>query len=611
MINASYQFAHTALPLGTQGLTDVLLRFHPTLAVQARRKLNISLVIDRSGSMAGASLKHALDAAQAVIDNLATDDMISVVVFDDVISTIIPPQHPTNKAELKQKIRQVRAGGTTNLSGGWLEGCKHVKAHYDNQAINRVLLLTDGQANEGITDKRILTNTAAQKAEEGIVTTTLGFGSWFEEDLLISMARAASGHFYFIQSKDDATDVFTIELDSLKSVIAQNLTVSLVPSPSVSIEHCLTLAKIEQQQQQFNINLGDLFDSEDKLLGLTLRLPLLDTIGTFTALNVNFSVDVIDNGSIKTLTGSLTINVPIVSVEDTANAASTGMRVDIARLKIAHAKETALNLADQKQFAPAEQTLVAVINELQAQGLHEKFEIAEEIEQLYYFASRFASKNLSNDTRKELRDQSFQGLNRNRLDLNARGTEISQEITNLNLVADVGTGIELVCIREGGKLRVKINSTQFDNTINVQFPRAMRAEGAKYVVEGLEPSADGSFYRVHGAIHRLVRVGEADIFSSPRINSIVRTSKASKAPATLADLETINSVGDSILVQCVKDGSKLRARVVSDGFEPTWNMRFPRSIREEGILYVVDEVLTAPDGKSYIACGKVKRFEQV
>ncbi len=65
-----------------------------------------------------------------------------------------------------------------------------------------------------------------------------------------------------------------------------------------------------------------------------------------------------------------------------------------------------------------------------------------------------------------------------------------------------------------------------------------------------------------------------------------------------------------MLVQCVKDGSKLRARVVSDGYEPDWNMRFPRSIHEEGMFYVVEEIKTAPDGKSYIACGDIKRFVQ-
>jgi Ca-activated chloride channel family protein len=65
-----------------------------------------------------------------------------------------------------------------------------------------------------------------------------------------------------------------------------------------------------------------------------------------------------------------------------------------------------------------------------------------------------------------------------------------------------------------------------------------------------------------------------------------------------------------VLVQCVKDGKKLRARVVSDGYDPNFNMRFPRSIREEGILYVVDEVILGPGGNSYIACGDIKRLIQ-
>jgi Ca-activated chloride channel family protein len=99
---------------------------------------------------------------------------------------------------------------------------------------------------------------------------------------------------------------------------------------------------------------------------------------------------------------------------------------------------------------------------------------------------------------------------------------------------------------------------------------------------------------------------------APGGSRTVRSSppKPSKAPATVADLETTTSVGDGVLVQCVKDGSKLRARVVSDGYNPNHNMRFPRSIREEGTLYVVEEVIEGPGGTSYIACGKIKKLVQ-
>ena len=65
---------------------------------------------------------------------------------------------------------------------------------------------------------------------------------------------------------------------------------------------------------------------------------------------------------------------------------------------------------------------------------------------------------------------------------------------------------------------------------------------------------------------------------------MVRSGRAATGPASAADLETTDSVGDGVLVQCVKEGSKLRARVVADGFDPNWNMRFPRSVREDGTL---------------------------
>jgi len=178
------------------------------------------------------------------------------------------------------------------------------------------------------------------------------------------------------------------------------------------------------------------------------------------------------------------------------------------------------------------------------------------------------------------------------------------------VVNDVGTGIELTCIRSGGKLRIKVVSEGYDNGKNVQFPRAIRAEGARYRVQGLELSNDGTFYRVQGKINRLTKPGEVDIFVTGGSTRAKSSGKASKAPPTAADLPTTDVIGDGVLVQCVKDGSKLRARVVADGYESDWNMRFPRSVREEGMIYVVDEIKTAPDGKSYIACGEIKRFLQ-
>ncbi|MEH2231869.1 MAG: VWA domain-containing protein [Nostoc sp.] len=610
MIKTSYEFDQSILAAGSSLKTNILLRFRADIAKSPRRNLNLSLVIDRSGSMAGAPLHHALKAAESVVDRLEPDDILSVVVYDDEVDSVVPPQAVTNKATLKNSIRKVRAGGITNLSGGWLKGCEHVKTRLDPQKINRVLLLTDGHANMGIQDPKILTATAGQKAEEGIITTTLGFAQGFNEDLLIGMARAATGNFYFIQSIDEATEVFSIELDSLRAVVGQNLKVTLELADGVSLVDTLSLAKVSQNDAgQAVITLGELYEGEDKLLGLSLGISSAQ-VGDLPVMKLHYSADVVQDDRIQSVSGTVDVVAKVGTVEEAAFAATSHIILELSRLTIAKAKETGLNLAEHGKHQEAEQTLRALVKDLRDKGLNENFEIAEEIDQLEYFASRIAQKALGNAGRKEMRDQTYQTMTRNRSDLVGRGVTTGDEVYAMTIVNEIGSGIELYCVREGGKLRVKVMSEGYDSTKNIQFPRAIRAEGARYVVEGLELSNERTFYRVRGKINRFAQPGETDIFVAPRQSYPTNTGKASKGPASAADLPTTDSVGDSILVQCVKDGSKLRARVVSDGYEPDWNMRFPRSVREEGMLYVVDEVKTAPDGKSYIACGEIKRFVQ-
>jgi Ca-activated chloride channel homolog len=609
MIKIGYDFDQAILPTGKALKPSLLLRFRADIPETPRRNLNLSLVIDRSGSMAGAPLHHALKAAESVVDQLGAADTFSVVVYDDAINTVVPPQAVTDQTALKTAIRRVNAGGLTNLSGGWLKGCEYVQTNLDPQRINRVLLLTDGHANVGIQDPNVLTSTSRQKAEEGVTTTTLGFGQGFNEDLLIGMARSASGNFYFIQSIDEASEVFGIELDSLRAVAGQNLTVTIELAKGVSLVDTLSLAQISQNESGATVlTLGDLYEGEDKLLGLSLAIADAP-IGNLPLMTLHYSADVVQNGAIQRVTGTTAIVATVGTIEASASSASSAVLLELSHLTIAKAKETALALAEQGQHQDAEQTLRALVQDLRNKGLHETFEIAEEIEQLNYFADQIARRALGNAGRKELRDQSFQTLSRNRSDLSGRGVAVGDEIRSMPTTQDVGSGVELQCVREGGKLRIKVLSDGYDAAKNVQFPRAIRAEGVRYIVEGLELSSDGNFYRVQGTITRLTKPGEVDFVLASR-QSHAYTGKPSKAPATAADLATTDSLGNGVLVQCVKDGSKLRARVVSDGYEPDWNMRFPRSIREEGTLYVVDEIKTAPDGKSYIACGDIKRFVQ-
>ena len=597
----------------TADTASLLLSFREDVPNPQRRPLNVALVIDRSGSMAGTPLRYALKAATDFVDRLTADDRLSIVVYDDHVDTLLDAQLVADKAAIKQLLSGVRAGGITNLSGGWLRGCELVARHQTERHVNRVLLLTDGQANAGVTNGNVLISTAAQKAEAGISTTTLGFGEHFEEDLLIGMARAAGGNFYFIQSLDDAADVFGAELDSLKAVAAQNLTVTLHPLGAAQLTDVLSLARTEPQADgRLVVRLGDVYENEDKLLGLQLSLPALAP-GPHDLLRLSYRADVIRQGALAVLSGDYVVQCTAGPLEAVVAATDPRVTLELALLRIGRDKERAVDLADAGQHAQAAALLHHVVADLRAAGLHEHFEVAEEIDQLTHYAERMARRHLDNASRKELRDQAFQGRQA-RQALAGRGLSVDAAAYALPVATDLSAGgVELACFRQGGKLRMRVVSPGFAD-LNVQFPRAIRAEGAHYLVAGLEPSLDGSFYRAQGAIARLVRPGEADPLAGGYPGS-ARARSASpmrvvRTPTTLADLQETDTVGTGVLVQCVQDKSKLRARVVSDGFDPNWNMRFPRGIRQENVLFVVDHVNPAPDGKSYIASGDIKRFVQ-
>jgi Ca-activated chloride channel family protein len=152
MLQVSYDCEPPILTPRNDLKINILLRFRANVPESPRRNLNLSLVIDRSGSMGGQPLYHALKAAESVVQQLTPEDIISVVVYDDIVNTVVAPTPVRDQAGIQQALGEVYAGGLTNLAGGWLQGCAYVKARLDSQKINRVLLLTDGLANVGLTE---------------------------------------------------------------------------------------------------------------------------------------------------------------------------------------------------------------------------------------------------------------------------------------------------------------------------------------------------------------------------------------------------------------------------------------------------------------------------
>jgi len=238
-----------------------------------RTPLNISLVIDRSGSMEGDKLTYVKKAAAFVVDNLTPEDYLSIVIYDTEVKVLYPSNSNINKQQVKKLIATIESDGSTNLSGGMINGFKEVKSSFKPGYMNRVLLLTDGLANQGITEpNRLETIVASRLKEEAISLSTFGVGADFNEDLLQNLAEFGSGNYYFISSPDKIPEIFQKEMKGLLSVVAQNTKLTIELPMEVSLEKVYGYP-YAILNNRIEINFKDLFSEETKAVLIKYTVP--------------------------------------------------------------------------------------------------------------------------------------------------------------------------------------------------------------------------------------------------------------------------------------------------------------------------------------------------
>lgn len=192
---------------------------------EGRLPVNIALVLDRSGSMGGQKIARAREAAVQAIRLLRPEDRFAVVAYDDVVDVIFASTQatPAAREEAIRRLAGIDARGSTDLHTGWLRGCEQVAQFLRAEEVGKVLLLSDGLANHGVIDPGTLAREAGELRARGVLTSTFGVGSDFDERLMQAVANQGGGHFYFIERPEQIPDFLQGELGETLEIVAREV----------------------------------------------------------------------------------------------------------------------------------------------------------------------------------------------------------------------------------------------------------------------------------------------------------------------------------------------------------------------------------------------------
>jgi Ca-activated chloride channel homolog len=387
------------------GAVDLLLRVQapdrPADLAMKHTPKRLALVVDRSGSMHGEPLDEAMKCVSHIAKHLTPKDDLCIVVYDTRVDVLMPIGPMLSQDAVQTAISQVTSGGSTNLHGGWLEGAEQLEGGSDN-AISRVLLLSDGQVNAGVRVQSEIEAQCTAWQAKGITTTTVGLGRNFNEDLMVGMAQAGGGQNYYGQRAEDLFDSFDEELSLLQAMYMRKLAVKLIPAAGVIVEMLSPAA----QQADGTFRMTDLaWDSES---WIAVRLHISPTAaGTMRDLiAVTLTGTTMDGAHVEA-------SAPLLQLEALAPADYAKLPVDelaerrLDELRFAKASGQLRELAKAGQIDAARKLL----NELEAEFGKNKWLVAkidqlrrlteEDMEMMskevqysaYRMSSRLASKN--------------------------------------------------------------------------------------------------------------------------------------------------------------------------------------------------------------------------
>jgi Ca-activated chloride channel family protein len=235
---------------------------------------DLVIVLDRSGSMQGQKLSDACLAVTQLIDRMSARDRLALVIYSNGVLTLSPLSavDEAHRRQLKASVAQITADGGTNLGGGLKRGIQTLMQTPAEGRQRRVILISDGLANQGITHPRDLAAMASVAAEQNFAVSTVGVGYDFNEMLMTALADHGAGRYYFLEDPQRFALVFEKEFQDTQHVAASGVEIWVPLEKGIQLVNAGGYP-IQIKDGRAVIRPGDLRAGQRRTLFLTFQVP--------------------------------------------------------------------------------------------------------------------------------------------------------------------------------------------------------------------------------------------------------------------------------------------------------------------------------------------------
>ncbi len=344
----------------------------PQTKPRARVPTDVSLVIDTSGSMAGAKIDNARRAAALLVDDLADGDIVSIVSFSDDARTLVEPTvlSTQTRTQLKARIAQLQPTGSTNMFDGLGLGESHVARAPATHAVRRVVVISDGIANVGPSSPEALGALAERGLRFHAQVTSFGVGNDYDERTLNSLALRSTGRLYHLSEPKEMSSLVQHELDLLRSTVATDAFVEIVPAPGVDLVAVEGCRSERGDGGTLKLSLGALFSGQHREALVKVRIHDTSVTPSRALASIRLNFRDPDDGDVQRVQeviarAGFSQDTNAVAKSENAKAKGIATVLDASKLEL-----SASQAAGSGQFADADKKLAQAQLALETRAAH-------------------------------------------------------------------------------------------------------------------------------------------------------------------------------------------------------------------------------------------------